>query len=66
MRVRNETDAGVFVANHGVIPAGEEATVQQSDGVKQMIKDGTLKEVTSSSGGSGGGSSNDDEKDGDA
>jgi hypothetical protein len=62
LRVRNKTDHGVFVANYGVVPAGEEATVQQSDGVKQLIKDGTLTEVQSS----GGGSSTDDKKDGDA
>jgi hypothetical protein len=52
LRVRNKTDHGVFVANFGVVPAGEEATVRESDGVKQLIKDGTLSEVTSSSGSS--------------
>jgi len=60
LRVRNETDHGVFVANFGVVPAGEEATVRESDGVKQLIKDGTLAEVQSS-----GGSSTSDKKDGD-
>lgn len=59
MRVKNETDHGVFVANHGVVAAGQEATVQQSDGVKQLIKDGSLSEVT-------GGSSDSDKKDGDS
>jgi hypothetical protein len=50
--VRNKTDHGVFVANFGVVPAGEEATVRESDGVKQLIKDGTLSEVRTSSGSS--------------
>jgi hypothetical protein len=57
MRVRNRTDHGVFVQEHGVIPGGEEATVVSNDSVKQMIKDGVLSEVRSSGGGSGGGSS---------
>jgi hypothetical protein len=52
LRVRNKTDHGVFVANFGVVPAGEEATVRESDGVKQLIKDGTLSEVRTSSGSS--------------
>ena len=52
MRVRNKTDHGVFVANYGVVPAGEEATVRESPGVKQLIKDGALTEVQASSGGS--------------
>lgn len=50
--MRNETDHGVFVANFGVVPAGEEATVRESEAVKQLIKDGALSEVTSSGGGS--------------
>lgn len=49
MRVRNKTDAGVFVANYGVIPAGDEATVREGESVKQMIKDGVLTEVKTSS-----------------
>jgi hypothetical protein len=52
LRVRNKTDHGVFVANYGVIPAGEEATVRESDGVKQLVRDGVLTEVQSSGGGS--------------
>lgn len=63
MRVRNKTDHGVFVANYGVVPAGEEATVRESPGVKQLIKDGAFTEVQTSSSGS---SSTADEKDGDA
>jgi hypothetical protein len=62
--VRNKTDYGIFVANYGVVPAGQEATVQESDGVKQLIKDGTLSEVKSSS--SGGGSSSATNREGDA
>jgi len=60
LRVRNKTDRGVFVANYGVVQAGEEATVQESDGVKQLIKDGALSEVKSS------GASSSDKKGGDA
>jgi hypothetical protein len=52
MRVRNKTDHGVFVTNFGVVPAGEEATVRESESVKQLIKDGVLTEVKSTSGGS--------------
>lgn len=62
MRVRNKTDHGIFVANFGVVPAGEEATVQQSEAVKELIKGGSLTEVKDSSGGS----STSDKKDGDA
>jgi len=47
LRVRNKTDHGVFVANHGVVPAGEEATVQDSPAVKELIKGGALSEVAS-------------------
>ena len=57
--MRNETGAGVFVVNYGVVPAGEEATVRQSPSVDQLIKDGTLSEVGSDS-------SDSDEKEGDA
>ncbi len=62
MRVRNKQSHGVFVASYGVVPAGEEATVRESDQVKQLIKDGVLSEVKQSS---SGGSSSDDTKDGD-
>lgn len=62
MRVRNKTDAGVFVAGYGVVPAGEEATVREGDGVKELIKGGTLSEVRSTS---GGGSSGNREQEGD-
>jgi hypothetical protein len=48
MRVHNKTDHGVFVSNYGVIPAGEDATVRESESVKQMIRDDVLDEVTSS------------------
>lgn len=61
MRVRNKTDHGVFVANYGVVPAGEEATVQQSAAVKELIKGGAFSEVQTS-----GDSSTTDTKDGDA
>jgi len=44
LRVRNETESGVFVANFGVVPAGEEATVRDSPAVQQLIKDGVLSE----------------------
>lgn len=50
--MRNKTDHGVFVADFGVVPAGEEATVRESDGVKQLIKGGALTEVKTSSSGS--------------
>jgi hypothetical protein len=46
LRVRNETTHGVFVANHGVVPAGEEATVRESEAVKQLIKSGALSKAT--------------------
>lgn len=49
MRVRNKTDHGVFVANYGVVPAGEEATVPQGEAVKQLIKDNVLGEVKATS-----------------
>jgi len=52
MRVRNKTDHGVFVANYGVVPAGEEATVPQGEAVKQLIKDNVLTEVKQTSGSS--------------
>lgn len=49
MRVFNPGDHGVFVNDHGVVPAGEEATVRENDEVKQMIRDGTLRKRDSSS-----------------
>lgn len=58
--MRNKTDHGVFVANYGVIPAGDEATVQSSEGVKELIKGGHLTEVQTSS------SSSSESKEGDA
>jgi hypothetical protein len=71
MRVKNKTDHGVFVANYGVVPAGEEATVQESESAKSLVKSGVLSEVkTSSSGSSSSGSAStskpDDKKEGDA
>jgi hypothetical protein len=48
LRVKNETGHGVFVANHGVVPAGEEATVRESEAVKQLLKDGALTKAKSS------------------
>jgi hypothetical protein len=57
MRVRNNTESGVFVNNYGVVPAGDEATVRESPAVKQLIKDGSFSEVKATSGGTS--SSND-------
>lgn len=62
MRVFNKTDHGVFVADHGVVPAQEEATVPKSDQVAELIKSGALREVKSSSGSS---RTTNDQKDGD-
>ena len=50
MRVLNDTDHGVFVANYGVVPAGEEATVRDSPAVRQLIKDKVFKERKTDSG----------------
>jgi hypothetical protein len=60
MRVRNRTEADVFVKGYGTVPAGEEATVAKGDGVKEMIKAGTLSEVTSTSDSSGTTTTNDE------
>jgi hypothetical protein len=49
MRVRNKTEQGVFVSEYGVVPGGDEATVRESDQVKQLIKDGVLTEVKQAS-----------------
>jgi hypothetical protein len=51
MRVHNETDNGVFVQNYGVVAAHAEATVRDSDAVRQLIKTGVLTEVQPGSSG---------------
>lgn len=48
MRVKNPQSDGVFVKDYGIVPAGEEATVPKTDSVKQLIKDGVLREVQQS------------------
>lgn len=66
MRVRNKTEAGVFVKGYGVVPSPAEdedgeATVPQSDSVKSLIKADVLGEVKATSSGSGGSTSSDKE-----
>lgn len=61
MRVRNETDSGVFVASYGVVPAGEEATVRESPSVKELVKGGALREVSTTSSGGSSSSNNEEE-----
>lgn len=64
MRVYNPSkEHGVFVREYGVVPPDEEATVRESDAVKQMIKDGVLRERKSGSGSSS--SSTTEQKEGD-
>jgi len=48
MRVHNPHGLGCFVKDYGVVPAGEDATVREGDGVKQMIKDGMLTDSSTS------------------
>lgn len=51
MRVKNDTDHPVFVKGSGHVEPHEEETVQSSEQVKQLIKQGVLHEVKSTSSG---------------